>query len=62
VHAQDRLVPFLHGANKVWFTTPSHVAAYRALIEAHPKVFPCTKDHASKQTIAGYQLCWTGFN
>lgn len=62
VHAQDRLVPIMHGQNKVWFTTPSHVAAYKALIAANPTIFPCTKDHESKQTIAGYHLCWTGFS
>jgi hypothetical protein len=62
VHAQDRLVPFLHGANKVWFTTPGHVHVYQDLMAAKPNVFPCSKDHVSKQTLAGYKLCWTGYN
>lgn len=62
VHAQDRLVPFMHGANKLWFTTPSHVQEYKALLASNPKVFPCVKDHVSKRTIAGVQFCWTGFN
>lgn len=62
VHAQDRLVPFMHGANKVWFTTPGHVHFYQELMASNPSVFPCTKDHVSKQTLAGHKLCWTGYN
>jgi hypothetical protein len=62
VHAQDRLVPFLHGANKVWFTTPDHVHVYQDMMASNPQVFPCAKDHVSKQTLAGYKLCWTGYN
>jgi hypothetical protein len=61
-HAQDRLVPFLHGANKVWFTTPGHVHVYQDLMASNPTVFSCSKDHVSKQTLAGYKLCWTGYN
>ncbi|KAF8059198.1 SYP22 [Scenedesmus sp. PABB004] len=35
-HAQDRLVPFMHGYNKVWFATRSHVAAYADFIASRP--------------------------
>lgn len=62
VHAQDRLVPFMHGANKVWFTTPNHVQVYQEFMKTDRKVFPCSKDHVSKQTLAGYSMCWTGYN
>eukprot|EP00775_Hariotina_reticulata_P008762 gene8762-8941_t len=59
-NAQDRLIPFLHGYNKVWFATASHVQIYRDLVASSPKIFSCTDHHESRRTVAGHVLCYTG--
>jgi hypothetical protein len=62
VHAQDRLVPFMYGADKVWLTTPSHMQVYKAHLATNPSVFPCSHAHVSRYTIGGYHMCWTGID
>lgn len=59
-HAQDRLVPFLHGYNKVWFATKSHVQQYKEFVASDPDVFICRQMHESRSAIAGHVLCYTG--
>lgn len=59
-NAQDRLVPFLTGWNKVWLTTASHVDAYEDYVRSKPDVFACRNLHASKLAMGGRVTCYTG--
>eukprot|EP00878_Enallax_costatus_P019564 GHUV01020641.1.p1 GENE.GHUV01020641.1~~GHUV01020641.1.p1 ORF type:complete len:165 (+),score=20.12 GHUV01020641.1:110-604(+) len=59
-HAQDRLVPFMHGYNKVWFATKSHVQQWRQFIAQEGSVIKCWDMHDSRRAIAGHALCFTG--
>jgi phage tail protein X len=53
-HALARLVPFMHGHNKIWMTTPSHAGAY---LDAARREFGCVDVHESRSSIGGSALC-----
>lgn len=58
-HAQSRLVPFLMGFNKVWFTTASHVELYLDFVRKS-SVFNCsTAKHPSRRSVAGHIMCFS---
>eukprot|EP00878_Enallax_costatus_P034461 GHUV01038210.1.p1 GENE.GHUV01038210.1~~GHUV01038210.1.p1 ORF type:complete len:169 (+),score=12.95 GHUV01038210.1:222-728(+) len=59
-NAQGRLVPFMHGYNKVWFATRSHMQQWREFIAQEPSIFTCKGVHKSRRTVAGHALCFTG--
>ena len=53
-HALARLVPFMHGHNKIWMTTPSHAGSY---LDAARGEFGCVDVHESRSNIGGSALC-----
>lgn len=53
-NAMARLVPFMHGSNKMWFTTPSHAAVYGDVAR---REFGCVGVHASRSIIGGVKMC-----
>jgi hypothetical protein len=58
--AQSRLVPFLMGFNKIYFTTAAHAPLYAAAMARSPSVFKCQKYHKSRRTLGGHGICYTG--
>lgn len=55
-HAMARLVPFMHGQNKIWWTTPSHAAIYADVAR---REFGCVDMHESRCNLGGKKLCLT---
>lgn len=55
-HGIARLVPFMHGQNKIWFTTLSHVSEY---VEVAKREFGCVGMHESRSNIGGINMCLT---
>lgn len=56
-YAQNRLIPFMMGLNKIYFTTASHAAKYLKYVESS-KEFRCADVHASRRTLAGNPICF----
>lgn len=55
-NAYADLVPFMHGFNKIWFTTRSHAQRYRAHADKH---FSCLQFHPSRAALGGFEMCLT---
>ncbi len=51
--AQQRLVPFMHGDNKMYFTTASHSKRYYDFIMIKP-LFSCKPLHQSRRTLGRF--------
>jgi hypothetical protein len=56
INVYSRLVPFMYGANKIWFTTPSHAEQY---YQHAIKDIGClnTDLHRSRNSFSGHVMC-----